>query len=105
MGTGTRESKAANRQLILTTAAAMFKEDGLAAGVRDIAKKAGRSLGSVYEFWETKGDLIEELSKTDPEIRKLRVEGALVEIAAVARLSAAHDAMLALSVAMAEAVL
>ncbi|MFT4094699.1 MAG: TetR/AcrR family transcriptional regulator [Niabella sp.] len=54
--------KSAKKDLILTTAAAMFREKGFAASsMRDIAEKIGIEAASLYNHIQSKAQILEEI--------------------------------------------
>ena len=58
----------ARRELLIEAAVSCFVEDGLArTGIRDIAKKAGVSIGNLYNHFPGRDDLIAEIAKIDAE--------------------------------------
>lgn len=58
----------ARRELLIEAAVSCFVEDGLArTGMRDIAKKAGVSIGNLYNHFPGRDDLIAEIAKIDAE--------------------------------------
>ena len=57
------ETAQARRQLIVETAAACFIEQGFhQTSIRDIAKRAGVSLGNLYNHFQGKAELIAEIA-------------------------------------------
>lgn len=56
-----RRDAARNRERLLETAAEVFTDQGLEAGVDDIARLAGVGMGTLYRRFPTKTALIEEL--------------------------------------------
>ncbi|MBV7256476.1 TetR/AcrR family transcriptional regulator [Pacificimonas sp. WHA3] len=77
----------ARRALLIETAIACFVEQGIArTGMRDIAKKAGVSVGNLYNHFPGRDDLIAEIA---------RIETAdLADVVTqVARCADAHDAI------------
>lgn len=66
----TKREKAAcaRRALLIEAAVACFVDDGLArTGMRDIAKKAGVSIGNLYNHFPGRDDLIAEIARIDAE--------------------------------------
>ncbi|MCP4073256.1 MAG: TetR/AcrR family transcriptional regulator [Hyphomicrobiales bacterium] len=58
-----KETSQARRQLIVETAAACFIEKGFhQTSIRDIARRAGISLGNLYNYFENKTALIAEIA-------------------------------------------
>ncbi|MCH5716328.1 TetR/AcrR family transcriptional regulator [Niabella hibiscisoli] len=56
------EKKSAKKELILTTAAAMFRERGFAASsMRDLAEKIGIEAASLYNHIQSKAQILEEI--------------------------------------------
>lgn len=54
--------KSAKKELILTTAAAMFREKGFAASsMRDLAEKIGIEAASLYNHIQSKAQILEEI--------------------------------------------
>ena len=54
--------KSAKKELILTTAAAMFRERGFAASsMRDLAEKIGIEAASLYNHIQSKAQILEEI--------------------------------------------
>ena len=61
MGTMSRK-KSAKKELILKTAAAMFREKGFAASsMRDLAEKIGIEAASLYNHIQSKAQILEEI--------------------------------------------
>ncbi len=56
-----RRDAARNRERLLETAATVFADQGLEAGVVDIARTAGVGMGTLYRRFPSKDALIEEL--------------------------------------------
>ena len=56
-----RRDAAENRELLLAAAARVFAEQGLGAGVEEIARVAGVGVGTLYRRFPTKDALIAEL--------------------------------------------
>jgi AcrR family transcriptional regulator len=56
-----RRDAAENRELLLAAAAQVFAEQGLGAGVEEIARAAGVGVGTLYRRFPTKDALIAEL--------------------------------------------
>jgi AcrR family transcriptional regulator len=56
-----RRDAAENRELLLAAAAQVFAEQGLAAGVEEIARAAGVGVGTLYRRFPTKEALVAEL--------------------------------------------
>ena len=62
------ETAQARRQLIVETAAACFIEQGFhQTSIRDIAKRAGVSLGNLYNHFENKAALIAEIAMLEEQ--------------------------------------
>ncbi|MEP0521199.1 MAG: TetR/AcrR family transcriptional regulator [Hyphomicrobiales bacterium] len=62
------ETKETRRKLIVETAALCFVEKGFhQTSIRDIANKAGISLGNVYNHFENKAALIGEIAQLEAE--------------------------------------
>ncbi len=56
------KKKSAKKELILTTAAAMFRERGFAASsMRDLAEKIGIEAASLYNHIQSKAQILEEI--------------------------------------------
>ena len=74
--TGLRErQKAGRRRDILGSAATLFKRDGFAAaGIEQIAERAGLSAGTVYNYFPSKADLLLALVALDGQ--EVRAAGA-----------------------------
>jgi AcrR family transcriptional regulator len=81
-----RRDAAANRERILAAAIEVFGSDGAAAGIDDIARRAGVGVGTVYRRFPTKEALVQAI-----------VAQLLADLVAVARLAmdAAPEAGLA----------
>ena len=60
-GRALRKDAAANRERVLTAAAEVFHEQGLAAGLDDVARRAGVGVGTVYRRFPTREALLEAL--------------------------------------------
>lgn len=73
---GLRErQKVGRRRDILEAAATLFKRDGFAAaGIEQIARRAGLSAGTVYNYFPSKGDLLLALVALDGQ--EVRAAGA-----------------------------
>lgn len=56
-----RKDAADNRARLLTAAVAVFNEQGLNAGVEDVARAAGVGMGTLYRRFPSKQALIDEL--------------------------------------------
>lgn len=56
-----RRDAAANRERLIEAATAVFNDDGLEAGVEDIAARAGVGIGTLYRCFPTKEALIDHL--------------------------------------------
>ena len=56
-----RRDAARNRELILTTAAEVFAEQGLDAGYDEIARRAGIGVGTVYRRFPERAELVQAL--------------------------------------------
>jgi len=57
-----KEKAVENRELVLDTAATLFRQVGFdGVGVSDIMKKAGLTVGGFYNNFESKEDLIVKL--------------------------------------------
>ena len=66
--TNREQATRARRELLIEAAVSCFVEDGLArTGMRDIAKKAGVSIGNLYNHFPGRDDLIAEIAKIDAE--------------------------------------
>ena len=66
--TNREQATRARRALLIDAAVTCFVDDGLArTGMRDIAKKAGVSIGSLYNHFPGRDDLIAEIAKIDTE--------------------------------------
>ncbi len=62
------ETAQARRQLIVETAAACFIEKGFhQTSIRDIAKRAGVSLGNLYNHFRSKAELIAEIAELEAQ--------------------------------------
>lgn len=62
------ETAQARRQLIVETAAACFIEQGFhQTSIRDIAKRAGVSLGNLYNHFRGKAELIAEIAELEAQ--------------------------------------
>lgn len=62
------ETAQARRQLIVETAAACFIEQGFhQTSIRDIAKRAGVSLGNLYNHFNGKAELIAEIAELEAQ--------------------------------------
>ncbi|MCW6003439.1 TetR/AcrR family transcriptional regulator [Micromonospora sp. CPCC 205371] len=57
-GGGLRVDAERNRQRIVTTARAVFAEEGLEVPMEEIARRAGVGVGTLYRRYPTRGDLI-----------------------------------------------
>ncbi|MEP3279215.1 MAG: TetR/AcrR family transcriptional regulator [Stappiaceae bacterium] len=70
---GRKESAEARRLLIIETAALCFIDQGFhQTSIRDIAKRAGISLGNLYNHFEGKGALIAEIASLEAtDIKKI----------------------------------
>jgi AcrR family transcriptional regulator len=94
---GLRERQKADRERrILAAASALFREHGFeAARIEDIADRAELSVGTVYNYFETKGDLLVAIVSLEVEeilaigARLIEEDAASVE-QAVARLIALY---------------
>lgn len=60
-GRALRRDAAANRERVLAAAAEVFHEQGLAAGLDDVARRAGVGVGTVYRRFPTREALLEAL--------------------------------------------
>ena len=60
-GRALRKDAAANRERVLTAAAEVFHEQGLSAGVEDVARRAGVGVGTVYRRFPSREALLEAL--------------------------------------------
>ncbi len=56
-----RRDAAENRERVLAAAAEVFHEQGLTAGLDDVAKRAGVGVGTVYRRFPTREDLLDAL--------------------------------------------
>lgn len=56
-----RKDAAANRERVLTAAAEVFSEQGLAAGLEDVARRAGVGVATVYRRFSSREALLEAL--------------------------------------------
>ncbi|MCU1691521.1 MAG: TetR family transcriptional regulator [Frankiales bacterium] len=56
-----RRDAAANRERLLTAAAEVFHEQGLTAGLDDVAKRAGVGVGTLYRRFPAREDLLDAL--------------------------------------------
>lgn len=56
-----RRDAAANRERVLTAAAEVFHEDGLGAGLEDVARRAGVGVATVYRRFPSREALLETL--------------------------------------------
>ncbi|MCW2606561.1 MAG: transcriptional regulator, TetR family [Frankiales bacterium] len=56
-----RRDAAANRERVLTAAAEVFSEQGLSAGLDDVARRAGVGVGTVYRRFPTREALLDAL--------------------------------------------
>ncbi|MCW2523884.1 MAG: transcriptional regulator, TetR family protein [Frankiales bacterium] len=56
-----RRDAAVNRERLLSAAVAVFNEQGLEAGVEDVARAAGVGMGTLYRRFPSKQALIDEL--------------------------------------------
>ena len=78
MNAKTKREKSAQerRQLIVEAAAECFAEKGFhQTSMRDLAKRAGISLGNVYNHFESKTDLVLEIAKLEAEgLREIQAE-------------------------------
>ena len=74
-----RRDAAENRELLLAAAARVFAEQGLGAGVEEIARAAGVGVGTLYRRFPTKDALIAELVQ-DVLARMLVVASAATEV-------------------------
>ena len=84
----TREQTAqARRQLLVEVAAECFAEKGFhQTSMRDLAERAGVSLGNVYNHFDSKTDLIREIAKLEADgLQAIQVE--------LDRISAPADAL------------
>lgn len=69
------ETAQARRQLIVETAAACFIEQGFhQTSIRDIAKRAGVSLGNLYNHFQGKAELIAEIAVLEAQDLEALVE-------------------------------
>ncbi len=77
---GLRERQKADRgRRILAAASALFREHGFdAARIEDIAERAGLAPGTVYNYFETKGDLLVAIVSLEVE-EILAIGAGLVE--------------------------
>ncbi len=77
MNTSNKREKSTleRRQLLIETAAKCFAEKGFhQTSMRDLAARAGISLGNVYNHFGSKSDLIQEIASLEAdEIRQLQV--------------------------------
>ncbi|GAB3420466.1 TetR/AcrR family transcriptional regulator [Niabella aquatica] len=74
MGTIARK-KSAKKEIILQTAAAMFRERGFAASsMRDLAEKIGIEAASLYNHIESKAQILEEIIESVSEECRLHLE-------------------------------
>ncbi len=61
-----QKAKSKRRQQIVEAAANLFMEQGIhQTGIRDIATKAGISLGNMYNYFASKDDLILEIAELE----------------------------------------
>lgn len=96
----------ARRDLIVTSAITCFVENGIAqTGVRDIAKRAGVSLGNLYNHFQGKDALIAEIARLETAGLDEIVENALLTNGKTAGLAAFADAFLDYSADLTQAVL
>jgi AcrR family transcriptional regulator len=56
-----RRDAALNRERVLTAAAEVFHEQGLAAGLEDVARRAGVGVGTVYRRFPDRAALLDAL--------------------------------------------
>ena len=56
-----RRDAAANRERVLAAAAEVFHEQGLGAGLEDVARRAGVGVGTLYRRFPTREALLEAL--------------------------------------------
>ena len=56
-----RRDAAANRERVLAAAAEVFHEDGLGAGLEDVARRAGVGVGTLYRRFPSREALLEAL--------------------------------------------
>ncbi|MGI5127071.1 TetR/AcrR family transcriptional regulator [Pseudonocardia sp. CA-107938] len=60
-----RRDAASNRRQILETSAAVFAERGLSVDVREIARRAGVGMGTLYRHFPTKDRLLDAVLEDD----------------------------------------
>ncbi|MGC4233844.1 MAG: TetR/AcrR family transcriptional regulator [Niabella sp.] len=74
MGTMARK-KSAKKEIILRTAAAMFREKGFAASsMRDLAEKIGIEAASLYNHIQSKAQILEEIIESVSEECRLHLD-------------------------------
>lgn len=74
MGTSTRK-KSAKKELIIKTAAAMFREKGYpSSSMRDLAEKIGMEAASLYNHIQSKSQILEEIIMDVSEACKKHLE-------------------------------
>lgn len=76
-GRGERSDAVANRQRILDAAREVFAQRGLDAEVREIAKRAGVGIGTVYRHFGSREGLLTALKVQSKEDLRRRLQSAL----------------------------
>lgn len=90
-----RQSTQERRALLIETAVACFVENGIAGtGIRDIARRAGVSLGNLYNHFSGKDELIGEIARLESRGLARIVAGTAREKACFKALGVFTDAYL-----------
>lgn len=73
--TSTRKDAARNRERLLEAAADLFRRQGLETSLKDVARKAGVGVGTVYRHFPTKEDLVAALfeQQLDDEVARAEI--------------------------------